>query len=478
MNKVYLQILSIVVLAFLSSCEKTGDRNENKYPETKIAFESIDLSGDDRLSSSVRLSWFGTDSDGYITGFEISIDDGEWQYTNAQDSTFKFSIPAGSDSADIEFAVRAIDNDDNIDQSPAILSVPIKNSTPIATIDNSTIKGDSTLVVLSFDWEGTDPDGFETLEKAYIKANNGSWSELDFSQGTNLISVVPSQPDQQGQQSADIYIGQEDSPNATIDGFINGDSNTFYIKVADIAGKESEPDTSNTVFFRDINSDLLMVTGQPETVTDQYRSILNNVYPNYNIYNISQNTRLPRYFNPTFKLLIQQFDKVFFNTDSQIFTNLNNQQEGLLLNFATPSLLEFTNDGGKLFITTSFTSGQDLSAIAGVLPFEELSTGPGSADLYPDSTVYSNDSNYPNLKSGSVVFSMDPVVPTADAEPFYFANFNNYQNWSDNVIGIKRTGANNNVNQILFAVELYTLSGNQQNLENLFDTILNDEFDW
>lgn len=479
----YLAFLGGLLLIIFSGCKKTGDRLPNKLPETKIAFEEIDLSGDARLTSSVRLSWFGTDGDGYIQGFEISIDNGEWIYTDKQDSTFRFNIAAGSDSADILFQVRAIDDADNIDPTPAQLNVPIKNSTPIAEIDNSTIKADSTLVVLSFEWSVNDPDGFETLEEALIKVNDGSWNTISFSEGTNLISVVPSDPDMVGVQNAEIYFNQENNAALQLDGFINGDSNTFYIKAADIAGKESEPDTSTTVYFEPVTSDLLVVNGQPLNVADQYRSILDNVYGNYNFYDISKNTLLPTYFNPTFKLLIQQFDKIFFNSDSQIFTNLNNQQERLLLSFATPSLLEYTNQGGKLFITTSFTvtPSDSLGALKGVLPFEELSstsTGGGSADLFPDSTVYSIDPDFPDLNAGGVIFSMDPVVPTADAEAFYFANFNNHPNWTDNAIGIRRTNSANRVNQVLFTVELYALNGNPQNLETLFDKILNDEFNW
>lgn len=480
----YLALIGSIFLVVLAGCKKTGDKHPNTVPDTKIAFEEIDLSGDARLTSSVRLSWFGTDGDGYIKGFEISIDNNDWIYTEKQDSVFRFAIAAGSDSADISFQVRAIDNANLKDPTPAQLTVPIKNSTPIAEVDNSTIPADSTLVVLTFDWSVDDPDGFETLDQAFIKANDGTWKSLPFSEGTNLISIVPVQPNSTGPQDANIYINQENTPALTIDGFVNGDSNTFYFKATDIAGKESEPDTSTTVFFESINSDLLMVNGQPENVATLYRQLLDDTYSGgYNVYNISKNTLLPRYFNPTFKLLIQQFDKVFFNSDSQIFTNLFNQQEKLLLTFATPSLLEFTNQGGKLFITTSLseTVSDPLDALKEVLPFESLSTpisGGNSANLFPDSVVYSIDPTYPELSSSSVLFSMDPVVPTADAEAFYFANFNNHPNWTDNAIGIRRTNAANNVNQVLFTVELYALNGNNQNLETLFDKILNDEFNW
>jgi len=240
----HLYLLVVALLVLFASCEKTGEENANKLPDTKIAFEEIDLSGDDRLTSSVRLSWFGTDGDGYITGFEISIDNGDWFFTEKQDSTFRFLISAGGDSADISFQVRAIDNDNILDPTPASLIIPIKNTAPIATIDNSTISSDSTLVVLTFDWSVEDPDGFETLQEVQIKANDGSWTSIPYNEGTNLISIVPQNPTQLGLQSADIYLGTANEPAIQIDGFINGDSNTFFLKSIDIANKESVPDLS------------------------------------------------------------------------------------------------------------------------------------------------------------------------------------------------------------------------------------------
>jgi len=115
------------------------------------------------------------------------------------------------------------------------------------------------------------------------------------------------------------------------------------------------------------------------------------------------------------------------------------------------------------------------------LPFEDFAepnSGGNNANIGPDSLVFSTDATYPDLNSVGLIFSIDPVIPTADAEAFYFANFDGYTNWTGNAIGVRRKNADENVNQILFTMELYNLNGNPQNLETLFDRVLNDEFNW
>ncbi|TVQ81798.1 MAG: hypothetical protein EA358_00340, partial [Flavobacteriales bacterium] len=64
----------------LFSCMR-GEKNENRPPSTKIFLESINRVGENRLNSNVNLSWFGTDKDGYVVGYEISFDRENWFFT-------------------------------------------------------------------------------------------------------------------------------------------------------------------------------------------------------------------------------------------------------------------------------------------------------------------------------------------------------------------------------------------------------------
>jgi len=55
---------------FVFSC-KTGEELPNVAPDTKLSIEEINLIGNARLNSTVSLSWFGTDIDGYVAYYEF-----------------------------------------------------------------------------------------------------------------------------------------------------------------------------------------------------------------------------------------------------------------------------------------------------------------------------------------------------------------------------------------------------------------------
>ena len=81
-----------------SSCETgiTGDIIENQPPSTFMTVAGIDREDSFRLSSQIRISWWGNDPDGYIVGFEYAINDtseGAWSLTTRTDSTFIYQLP-------------------------------------------------------------------------------------------------------------------------------------------------------------------------------------------------------------------------------------------------------------------------------------------------------------------------------------------------------------------------------------------------
>lgn len=463
------------VFMLMLSCSKRGDKYGQIPPDTFIVFESINLTGDARLTSNVRLSWYGTDEDGFVAGYEISLDNETWSYTTAHDSTFSFDIPAGSDSADITFYVRAVDNDSLRDPDPAFLNVPIKNSPPSAQFSDAALS-DVALGAASYEWNYDDPDGRETVTGAFIKINNGDWTP--FSRNSQLFSIVPENPNQPGNQNAHLYLGTDNDVHATLNGFVNNDSNTVYIKVIDRAEAESPVDTSKTIFFQQPTSDLLVVGGQPAAVRNVYFDVLNEVYPQYDYLDYSRGDRLPRYWDPTFKLILRNYQKVFFFSGDDLLTNSATNQTGLLLGFAAPSISEFTSAGGRILISTRFNESHDLSSVTGVLAIDELVSGPAASEnMRPDSFLIPASPLLPELKPQNVVFGMNPFVPSADASVFYRAQFNNHPQWPRNTIAAARTGGDGKINEVLFNTELYRFTGNTDKLEQLFDELYNDVFE-
>lgn len=469
-------VFSVAVLfTLMFSCSKRGDKFENIPPDTFIVFESINLTGDARLTSNVRLSWYGTDEDGYILGYEISLDNESWNFTTSHDSTFNFDIPAGSDSADITFYLRAVDNDSLRDPDPAFLAVPIKNSPPTAQFSDAGLPAVA-LGAATYEWNYDDPDGRETVTGAFIKINNGDWTP--FSRNSQLFSIVPENPGQPGYQNALLYLGTDNDVHVKLNGFVNNDSNTVYIKVVDRADAESPVDTSQTVFFQQPTSDLLVVGGQPNTVRNVYFDILNEVYPQYDYLNYSSGSRLPRYWDPTFKLILRNYEKVFFFSGDDLMTNAATNQTGLLLGFAAPSISEFTATGGRILISTRFNESHDLSSVTGVLAIDELVSGPAASEnMRPDSFLVPRTPSLPELKPQNFVFGMNPFVPSADASEYYKARFNNHPQWPRNTIAAARTGSDGRINEVLFNTELYRFTGDTDKLEQLFDELYNDVFE-
>ena len=133
--------------------------NPNTPPDTQLFIENINLEGENRLNSIVRLRWSGEDKDGYVVAYEISQDNTNWDLVTVQDSTFQFPIPDGQSSTDISFYVRAIDNLGLLDPSPASLLIPIKNTPPIASFDQTKGIPDTAFVVFSVLWNTDDLDG-------------------------------------------------------------------------------------------------------------------------------------------------------------------------------------------------------------------------------------------------------------------------------------------------------------------------------
>src|SRR5690606_35999271 len=131
--------LFVLVAVSITACKKEfeGDKKDFGSPETYLVVDSIYRSGDNRYTTTVQAHWWGTTNSGFIEGYEVSVDGKAWRFTTSQDSMFLLSIQTGSDTADIEIFVRAINNDGVIDPTPASTAYPVKNTAPNVAFDNS-----------------------------------------------------------------------------------------------------------------------------------------------------------------------------------------------------------------------------------------------------------------------------------------------------------------------------------------------------
>ena len=173
-----LHYIFLLIPIILLACDE-GELNPKSPPDTSIFINSIELSGENRLTSVVDLFWIGTDKDGFVKEYEISFDQIEWSLVTRTDSTFKFTISEGSDTANIDFYVRSIDNDGLIDPTPAYLEIPIRNTAPTIQFDEDFQPVDTTSVVFSLIWNVLDLDGENTIDSTFIRINDGDWFAID-----------------------------------------------------------------------------------------------------------------------------------------------------------------------------------------------------------------------------------------------------------------------------------------------------------
>jgi hypothetical protein len=109
----YRSIVLLVIVAVLAGCDWFEDPVEaNLPPETEL-LDCVTAQGVTE-GDDVRFTWSGSDIDGRVSGYEVSFDDGPWEATLLESLTVS-DVSRG----DHLFAVRAIDDDGDVDPDPA-----------------------------------------------------------------------------------------------------------------------------------------------------------------------------------------------------------------------------------------------------------------------------------------------------------------------------------------------------------------------
>ena len=479
MKRNLLPVLGLLLLA-LAACNK-GEKLPNVAPETHISLTSINLVGDTRLRSQVTLHWYGEDQDGWVTGYEISLDGSNWSAIDSQDSTFKFSLALGTDTTDINFYVRAIDNDDAADPTPAFLLVPIRNSPPTALFDSVLALPDTAFIATTVFLNVQDLDGADNLDSIFVKVNNGNWFAVG--PNTNTITILPDDATASGTTTSKIYQG---SAATLVPGMLTGlnlgGANTFYLKARDIAGSESLVDTSKVVIIKRKSSDLLVIDAHPGGSSPSpevvYAQTLDLVEPNADRIDLRVNggVNVPRLWAPTFQLFINYYDRIFWYGDGSDL--------GLsLLEDASGAIQNFLNHGGKILIDCSFPGTFDNnSVLQEYTPLDSLSTHAGSARLPTDSLLIPTAtfaSNYDSLQASSFVGRATPMYVKTNAEVMYNGNFTRTGGWvGPSSVAARATNGNGQTNMVLVTVELHVLFGRPAALQGFFDQVLLHEFNW
>jgi len=140
-------------------CGVKGTLRPDLAPETTLFVNGAV----DTVNHVVRLYWFGTDTDGTVSGFEIRFKnpvapaDTQWVFTTRTDSVFTVPAPSGY-SAPV-FEVRAIDNAGHRDPTPASQNFSFSNQPPTIQLTLKPAVSDTTFASVTVSWNANDPDG-------------------------------------------------------------------------------------------------------------------------------------------------------------------------------------------------------------------------------------------------------------------------------------------------------------------------------
>jgi hypothetical protein len=464
--------LLVVLLLGVFSCERNNAPVDNLPPETVIAIDSIQRTGELRLNANVHLHWFGSDADGFIAHYEVQVNNGSPVITTATDSVFTFVIDAGLDSADVRIQVTAVDHLGAEDPTPASLWVPLKNAPPAAQIDADGLEPDSAKIVLTLRWDATDIDGDETLVEAEVRLNNGQWTGIDLTQGLLSFALRPS-----GDKAALFQNGF--LVDSAMSGAVADSLNVIYLRVKDWAGSYSKVDTSSAFFWESKAAPMLVLNSQPAYIGAQYKSWLDTVGDAYDFVQMDAITGvgIPSYWNPTMRLLFEQYQRIVLFTDATQFPN--NGGTDYLLNILAPSVQAFVQNGGKIFTSAQLTGSMDMVAINDVYPVSGSVVASGQARLTNDSAMVPVDTvgGAPVIRPKNIVLGVTPVVPAADANAYYTAQLTKIAGWAgDNTVGTIRA-RNGEVYEVFFSIPLHQFSRpTQANGGDLLEHVLHEEF--
>ena len=506
----FLALLASCCILLLACKRDDGSLLPNLAPNTTISIKEITLDERSFLISSVRLFWSGTDQDGFIKGFQLSQDSGRtWSgIVSTTDSLFRFSFNTGTDTARISFMVRAIDQSGNTDLSPALITLPIRNSAPTAVFDADLIPlADTAFYSITLPFRADDADGNETIDSIFFRINNGPWVALD--KRVRIISFLAQDPNAPGTQPAKVYLGAEARlANFNIPGIVVGGLNTFQVKVKDLAKAESniatilkDGNTERTFYLKQKTSDLLVLdchqgvrqdpSPSPE---DVYNPILTEIYPagiERIDMNVGKGRNQPRLVGTTLGLQLGLFKKIFaYMDDSRNSSGNRSDSTILLLETIAPVLGRYLDGGGSLLLTTRFPEGSARiardSPIFGLIPADSISSRSGALRMNGRGLVRSKIPNsYPVLQNlsasngGGTIDGVDVFYPSKGADTTYMANITvSSGTFRDStVIGARRISqATGKPNFHFFSMELHRLSQQPAALKAYLNTVLNVEF--
>ena len=458
----------------LAACDAgfDGSAADNRAPETELAVRSNDLREDldgRRLISTVDVAWSGTDPDGVVTAFDVrsyqvdaspAPEDG-WNRTTRRDSTIRLEIPLGASTADVVVEVRAVDDQDAVDESPARTVFPIVNSNPTFRLVSAEAPPDTTWPVVSFSFAADDIDGEENIAGVEIALNDTTGGFVRLDPDVTFVSLVADDPTA-ATTSATLYTGRGfRNADVSLPGFRLDDDNVVYFRSVDQAGATSRTlrypalDEDGVpvadLFVRRVTSSVLLVNdvrvGDDQQVLGVARAALAaNGTASFDLWDLSETPQstaspqfsdaLPSAADPTLRQTLALWDRIYWVTNTA-----TNTANGNNLPRAASVMDLFFDNGGRILVQVpiSLPQGTDVGGTANaaidILPLGELIEFPegvralranGGTPVRPQAEVPGTGRTLPPLQAARLITSALPYAVGPDDIPLYRMSF--YEN--------------------------------------------------
>jgi hypothetical protein len=380
-EKIYISLALALILFNACKKEFEGDRNSTPFPETYAIVDSVIRDSASFLTTTVSAHWYGESKIGYITGYEVSIDNQQsWQYTKEQKGTFILSLPIGQKEGFLPIFVRAIDNQGRKDETPAQMVFPVRNTAPRIVVDAVANKRPfSTFPVIRAVWNVIDIDGFLDIEKYELVLNDttlgllnlpANFSVQPINDSTAIVSIRI-EAERSGNtftNNCKVYTGTRTTP---VDGVLNGiqynQVNKLFIRAVDRTGNTSAWRT-DSFFIKLPVSDILLVNAMRSSASQtvnffrvQLGSVLVGITQFDTLYGVATQFRNDEFYTDalTQSRTFALFKKIIWLTDDP--NTLENCQQ---------NTVDFFLNNGKMFIYSEF--GNDFPTTSQTIAFTPI----------------------------------------------------------------------------------------------------------
>lgn len=484
---------SLLAVALILSCNTapTGEFIENNSPNTFLTVKQINREGDFRLSSQINISWWGTDSDGYIVGYEYVINDtsdNAWNFTEKTDSIFILPIQEGLSEDNVLFKVRAIDDDGAIDEDGARLVFPIVNTSPKVSLNQTELPADTMYSIASFGWTISDVDGLGNINRTEVAVNDtvSGWVQIPIPDDEDRIFIsLEFDNTTLTTTDAKVYQGRSYTTlqGVSIPGIEINSTNTFYVRTVDNAGAVSnvastswyvKQKTSNTLFINDYS-------GSSSNTTAAYHKTqlaTNGITPDQWIINdgeiaqgkVSLSEAFPAVIDPTLKKTLSTWDHIYW-----ISNDINRN-----ITYALDIASEFFANGGTMFINIPMKDISQNDEIFNFLPVDSIGVLSGLQRnflLNINTPVrYGDSNNTIELLIDKRIVGNYPLKASAGATVLYTTDFKatTLLGFNEDYIGDEAVAIENNEqNVIYFSIDLKNVNGNNNISEVLEELLIN-----